>query len=593
MGLSKRKKLYKKISGFKRKGYPWAKRLDWYMWGAFTQERAYKMALSETQIIQELRSEYSQETEKIYAGEISFGDLENLSRRIEKKYNKLLPSEISTLSNLIANGKQKAANNTLKDEANAINQLPVSISSLQSLETFKRLHQNLYAYASENVQMDVDAQVQQKKQNILSELVERDKEELNNMDLSSVSIETLNKAWNQINLAYGPYQNEASVKELFQFYSQQKTQFVTLNASKIAEEVGRFNSPTKLKELHTYYLSNTSSNLTLQKLSTYITERAEENERIIQAEHLRLKRLEEARLRLIATNQQEVARLRAELRIQYESNLPTFEELHFILQSYLTLINPSGKYNVSDAKKFIRLVEDQRYMRKNPGNISGDDELFENSRGFKIHCSAYTSFDSENLANVELKIPNASKEMFRLYAMELSSGYRNLLTPYLTPETMPADGDFFINSGRTIYSMEMDEEGMLILQAQRNSFAEWPIIAERTSPNTLKVTSFTTATDVSVKAGQKITIRATGKITLGLFAGSCDPNGINQLSNYNLVKQFNHGSLIGKIGPEGEWFSVGRNTSFIAPKTGVIYLQVNDNDVNNNEGYFTVSHQID
>ena len=95
-----------------------------------------------------------------------------------------------------------------------------------------------------------------------------------------------------------------------------------------------------------------------------------------------------------------------------------------------------------------------------------------------------------------------------------------------------------------------------------------------------------------VEPGNRVTISATGFAyhTQGLGSG---PNGDEDpgLQQFNLIEDAHHSALIGRVG-EGEPFLVGEGVSFTAEDSGPLYLGINDQGVDNNEGEFTVTIEV-
>jgi len=110
-------------------------------------------------------------------------------------------------------------------------------------------------------------------------------------------------------------------------------------------------------------------------------------------------------------------------------------------------------------------------------------------------------------------------------------------------------------------------------------------------PNIIKVSSYSNSTRVFFKKGNIVTLKASGEITLGPFAGTTGPEGIEGYTLYNFVQGFKQGSLLGKIG-DGEWFLVGNGQTITCQESGDLQLVVNDNDPSNNSGYFDVEYYI-
>ena len=115
--------------------------------------------------------------------------------------------------------------------------------------------------------------------------------------------------------------------------------------------------------------------------------------------------------------------------------------------------------------------------------------------------------------------------------------------------------------------------------------------ARTEKPNTIDVSSYSNHTRVFLKKGNIVTLKASGEITLGPFAGTTGPEGIEGYTLYNFVQGFKQGSLLGKIG-DGEWFLVGNGQTITCQESGDLQLVVNDNDPSNNSGYFYVEYYI-
>lgn len=104
-------------------------------------------------------------------------------------------------------------------------------------------------------------------------------------------------------------------------------------------------------------------------------------------------------------------------------------------------------------------------------------------------------------------------------------------------------------------------------------------------------------TGVSVKRGDKITIKADGTIRFGLFAGSGGANGISFNPRYNFFTNIPHGQLIARIKQPGMrdldgWFSVGEEREIIAQNSGILEFAVNDRQQRDNVGKFRIKVAI-
>lgn len=197
--------------------------------------------------------------------------------------------------------------------------------------------------------------------------------------------------------------------------------------------------------------------------------------------------------------------------------------------------------------------------------------------------------------SVTYRILKAPARVVELYSLELFGTY-----PYAHSsaiDAIPVGQDpvyFTAKNGTVLIGLARSEDGTLNITAMDNSHGRYSdlLMAERTSARELKVTSISALSPILVQQGDKVRISASGSISLGLTAGSGGPDGIMEYHQYNIERYFAHGMLMGRIG-DGEWFRVGKETTFEADRRGLVYLKVNDNDPSNNAGHFVVTYHVD
>jgi hypothetical protein len=99
-----------------------------------------------------------------------------------------------------------------------------------------------------------------------------------------------------------------------------------------------------------------------------------------------------------------------------------------------------------------------------------------------------------------------------------------------------------------------------------------------------------TDTGLNVRKGDRVTFRASGQVQLSATASdTATPAGATS-GRYpsSPMPRVLAGALIGRVGPVGV-FGIGTQTTPLAmPADGRLYLGVNDDDVNDNQGEFTV-----
>jgi hypothetical protein len=96
-----------------------------------------------------------------------------------------------------------------------------------------------------------------------------------------------------------------------------------------------------------------------------------------------------------------------------------------------------------------------------------------------------------------------------------------------------------------------------------------------------------TNTGLVVRRGQRIRINATGNVNLGAGRVST-PAGVRTLSDRDkLMKDEPTGALIAVIGDDNDDFIlIGRSREFTAQRDGVLFLGVNEGNLNDNTGAF-------
>lgn len=118
------------------------------------------------------------------------------------------------------------------------------------------------------------------------------------------------------------------------------------------------------------------------------------------------------------------------------------------------------------------------------------------------------------------------------------------------------------------------------------------IQSKRINGTKYEITPFVGTLDVRFLKGQNVTLKASGSISLGIFAGSTGPAGKKGFEIYNYVSRFPHGSLLGKFGKNGNWFLVGSYKQITVPQDGLLYLRVNDRDLANNSGKYYLEYTV-
>ena len=143
------------------------------------------------------------------------------------------------------------------------------------------------------------------------------------------------------------------------------------------------------------------------------------------------------------------------------------------------------------------------------------------------------------------------------------------------------------------YSLYDDDEFIFIGQycEKKASNCNLDILKTQES-NVLYVGKEKIASKELIKKGSRLTISASGSITLGVFAGQSSPDGILGFDSYSIINKFKHGALLARIGDSGDWFLVGSGVTIVPKTTGYIQFLVNDSDNYNNNGEYKVELSI-
>ena len=97
-----------------------------------------------------------------------------------------------------------------------------------------------------------------------------------------------------------------------------------------------------------------------------------------------------------------------------------------------------------------------------------------------------------------------------------------------------------------------------------------------------------------VKKGQRIRITATGSVSLGK-GQSATPSGLPDLEDpERLLKGVPTGALLAVIGDDNnDFIYIGSSREFTAGRDGALYLGVNEGNLNDNSGAYSVKVEID
>lgn len=101
-----------------------------------------------------------------------------------------------------------------------------------------------------------------------------------------------------------------------------------------------------------------------------------------------------------------------------------------------------------------------------------------------------------------------------------------------------------------------------------------------------------TKTTITVKNGDKVTVTASGTITLDVNV-TTGPDGLKvSATDHCAIRGANRGAIIGRVGKKGVPFAIGANGTLSVAGDGILYLGINDDNVKNNSGSYTVTVKV-
>lgn len=160
----------------------------------------------------------------------------------------------------------------------------------------------------------------------------------------------------------------------------------------------------------------------------------------------------------------------------------------------------------------------------------------------------------------------------------ITAGQNNSAMPVPTPVPTPA---------ATPKPTPTQTQPQPVNNASRGAIINVKVMADNTS------NGWTTSGYV-VKKGQRIRVTATGRVSLGKN-GMASPAGIAALIDRDkLMQEQATGSLIAVIGDDNnDFIFIGSSKDFVAQRDGILFLGVNEGNLDDNSGAFDVTIELD
>lgn len=606
MGEGEREARWKRVRMCnQRKKYAGDPYMNWIHWigmGPLSIKHLGPETARKVAELRNLRAEYNATLQQIQSGEMSFEKFAGIKRLTITKFQPLLPSEIKYFAGVAAAAETGIANKDIIAQAQTAVQAGSSYNSIIELQAFRQRKSALYAAADNSSKEKANALIDSKIKIILEALVAEEIQDIGHIAANEEGVAKINRKQRDFNQRYTPFTDFAEVGNANRQISARKTEIVNRMSGDIRSRILNATEVESIRQIEVMYLSNVDKNSTpLNELGTLAETRMSQ----ITAEQQRIEtaRLDQQRKLsedVRKTEQQRDAIIRQRIAVadksrqalnqKYANYFPSLGDLFEIVGLVPTIADRA--YD-SDQQRFIGALRKLGYNLVK-GQIYSDVNDFKNAFGSTI--GTLRSVKPDKLYAVICEFPNAPRDVVEHYALEIISEYRERAESMFnfqddkiqTVKKSPS----YVKSGSTLYSYEMKHDTLKI-SVIWNFDGKAPVMTERLNENSLKVSPYSNITDFTVKQGDKLSFYASGSMKLGTFAGTSGPDGINGYEIYSATSNLRHGSLIGKIGEDGAWFSIGSRKAIIAERAGRLYLRVNDRDLQNNDGYYIVSYVLE
>jgi len=146
-----------------------------------------------------------------------------------------------------------------------------------------------------------------------------------------------------------------------------------------------------------------------------------------------------------------------------------------------------------------------------------------------------------------------------------------------------------MNIRRTLSLMVVALGALLALSGLAASAAWGPQSQESLLVNRVYAYRGWQSTSVQLHKGDQYTLRAEGIWMYSPYAGPNGPEGHRRYlaPSFYPLPNVGGGSLIGRVGEEGQPFYVGRGRSGLADRNGLLYLRIDDDLLGDNVGSVT------
>ncbi|NVK52422.1 MAG: hypothetical protein HWD85_05765 [Flavobacteriaceae bacterium] len=499
----------------------------------------------------------------------SLMELQQFSKKLSKDYYYLWDEEKKEFKELIVSKESYAYLRDLKDKVSEIISKPHNKNTLELATKFNSHNYNRLQKIDYSERKKLNEKLKQKINEILSDLTLETQSQISNWSTFS-DLAALNNSYNRFKKEYKKYNNYESVKNIREAYKNQKALIIENSYDLIASKVENTNDLDFIEVMEKIYFKNINKTPKIRNLITLTNSKktqlrsiiSERRNKIISSLKYSLDSIEikAAKLRNRAATQ------RVKLENKYKVKLPSHSQLATMLSNFITVKNKPTKRNKD---KFVRYIEELGYI-KTSKEVYSDINIFKNNRNHKI---TIVTTKKDIAETISLDFPKASKDMIKLYYEQFASNLRDVFKTTKDPNhynnsTNLNKKRFTDDKTDFIYVISYENK-KLNVSILSKFFLENPIVMKRLDYNKFKLTSYSSYSNIYLKKGEKIKIKATNPASK-----YHQPSGYKTNSN-TFDKRFNHNALIAKIG-DSDWFYVGKGKTITAQNSGILRFKINN-----------------
>lgn len=494
-------------------------------------------------------------------------ELQQFSKKLSKDYYYLWEEEKKEFKKLIVSKESNAYLRDLKDKVSEIISKPHNKNTLELAAKFNSHNYNRLQKIDYSERKKLNEKLKQKINEILSDLTLETQSQISNWSTFS-DLAALNNSYNRFKKKYKKYNNYESVKNIREAYKNQKALIIENSYDLIASKVENTNDLDFIEVMEKIYFKNINKTPKIRNLITLTNSKktqlksiiSERRNKIITSLKYSLDSIEikAAKLRNRAATQ------RVKLENKYKVKLPSHSQLATMLSNFITVKNKPTKRNKD---KFVRYIEELGYI-KTSKEVYSDINVFKNKKNYKITIVTIPKREA-----ISLVFPKVNKDITKLYYEQFRSNLRPTFKTTKNPINYNNNSNlntkgFTDDKNNFIYEISYKKKELRV-SIFSNFFLERPIAMKRLDYNKFKLTSYSSYSNIYLKKGEKIKIKATNPASK-----YHQPSGYKTNSN-TFDKRFNHNALIAKIG-DSDWFYVGKGKIITAQNSGILRFKINN-----------------